>query len=585
VTTTMVERRLTAILAADVAGYSRLMGVDEEGTLTQLKSHRAWLIDPKIKEHHGRTVKTSGDGMLVEFVSVVDAVRCAVEIQRGMAERNTPVPEKNRIEFRIGINVGDIMIDGGDIFGDGVNVAARLEGLADPGGICVSMRVQEDIQGKLDFTFEDAGEHHLKNIARPIRAYRVRLVGGLSSPPSLITPEKPSIAVLPFQNMSGDAEQEYFADGVVEEVITALSKVKSFFVIARNSTFTYKGRAVDVRQIGRELGVRYVLEGSIRKAGTRVRIMGQLVDAATGAHLWAERFEGTLDDIFALQDEITTSVVGAIAPSLEHAEIERAKRKSTENLDAYDHYLRGTASLYEWTSDGTSEALRHFKKAIELDPAYASAYGLAAWCFVWRKVNGWMTDSEREIREATALACRAIELGGDDAVALTGGGYALAFVAHELERGAAFIEQALTVNPNLASAWYASGYTKAFLGKPDEAIQRLTHVIRLSPRDPLQFRALGGIAFAHLIAGRYDESCLWAERSLQQRPNYLAAFRDLAASSALAGRLEEARDAMAKLRELSPQMRLSNLPKWLPFRRSEDFDRLATGLRLAGLPE
>ena len=276
-TTTMVERRVTAILAADVAGYSRLMGVDEEGTLTELKSHRAGLIDPKIKEHHGRTVKTSGDGMLVEFVSVVDAVRCAVEIQRGMAERNTPVPEKNRIEFRIGINVGDIMIDGGDIFGDGVNVAARLEGLADPGGICVSMRVQEDVQGKLDFTFEDAGEHHLKNIARPIRAYRVRLVGGLSSPPSLITPEKPSIAVLPFQNMSGDAEQEYFADGVVEEVITALSKVKSFFVIARNSAFTYKGRAVDVRQIGRDWGSGTFLKALFEKPERALELWANLL--------------------------------------------------------------------------------------------------------------------------------------------------------------------------------------------------------------------------------------------------------------------------------------------------------------------
>ena len=550
-----------------------------------LTAHRE-VMDRLIARHRGRIANTAGDSVLAEFPSVVDAVQCAVEVQEQLREKNEGVPEERQLRFRIGVHVGDVMVRGGDLLGDGVNVAARVQTLTEPGGVSLSEDAHRQVAGKMDRLFEDRGEQPIKNMPRPIRVYALTGEPNVRiEPKPLPLPVKPSIAILPFANLSGDAEQEYFADGVVEEVITALSKVKSFFVIARNSTFTYKGRAVDVRQIGRELGVRYVLEGSIRKAGTRVRIMGQLVDAATGAHLWAERFEGTLDDIFALQDEITTSVVGAIAPSLEHAEIERAKRKSTENLDAYDHYLRGTASLYEWTSDGTSEALRHFKKAIELDPAYASAYGLAAWCFVWRKVNGWMTDSEREIREATALACRAVELGGDDAVALTGGGYTLAFVAHELERGAAFIEQALTVNPNLASAWYASGYTKAFLGKPDEAIQRLTHVIRLSPRDPLQFRALGGIAFAHLIAGRYDESCLWAERSLQQRPNYLAAFRDLAASSALAGRLEEARDAMAKLRELSPQMRLSNLPKWLPFRRSEDFDRLATGLRLAGLPE
>ena len=327
-----VERKLSAILAADVAGYSRLVGVDEEGTLAQLKALRRDLVDPKIDEHRGRIVKTTGDGLLVQFASVVDALRCAVEIQRGMIERNAETPEEKRIEFRMGINVGDIIIDGDDIYGDGVNVAARLEGLSEPGGICVSLGVRDQVRDKLDLTFEDAGEQQLKNIARPVRVYRVRLSGtATKATPKLALPDKPSIAVLPFENMSGDPEQEYFADGMVEEIITALSRFRQLFVIARNSSFTYKGRAVDVKQVGRELGVRYVLEGSVRKAGSRVRITGQLIDTSTGAHLWADRFDGGLEDIFDLQDQVTARVVGAIAPKLEEAEIERAKRKPTES--------------------------------------------------------------------------------------------------------------------------------------------------------------------------------------------------------------------------------------------------------------
>src|SRR6267142_2014010 len=328
-----VERRLAAILAADVAGYSRLMGEDEEGTLAALKAIRNELIDPGIAEHHGRIVKTTGDGLLVEFQSVVDAVRCAVEVQRAMAERNAVVPTEKRIEFRFGIHQGDIIVEDGDIFGDGVNLAARLEGLAEPGGICVSGRVRADAAGRVDVAFDDLGKQSLKNIARPLRVYRVRLgeVLATNTPAAaLALPDKPSIAVLPFQNISGDPEQEYFADGMVEEIITALSRIRWFFVIARNSTFTYKGHAVDVKEVGRELGVRYVLEGSVRKSGTRIRITGQLIDANTGAHLWADRFDGPLDDIFELQDKITSSVVAAIAPRLEQAEIDRSERKPSE---------------------------------------------------------------------------------------------------------------------------------------------------------------------------------------------------------------------------------------------------------------
>ncbi len=442
-----IERRLTAILAADVAGYSRLTGLDEEGTHAQLQDHLRCLVDPKIAEHRGRVVKNTGDGMLAEFGSVVDAVRCALDVQRGMAKRNADVPQEKRIEFRIGINLGDIIIDRGDIFGDGVNVAVRLESIADPGGICLSDDVQRQVRGKLDIAIDDVGEHQLKNIARAVRVYRVRTEGSRVQA-ALALPDKPSIAVLPFQNMGGDPEQEYFADGIVEEIITALSCIRWLFVIARNSSFTYKGRPVDVRQVGRELGVRYVLEGSVRKGASRVRITGQLVDTLTGAHLWADRFDGILDDIFDLQDRMTASVVGAISPKLEQAEIERAKRKPTDSLDAYDYYLRGLPLVIQTTKEANSAALRLLREAIELDPDFAAAHGLAAWCYVVRKVNGFMTDRAQEVQEATRLAHRATELDKDDAVALCWGGYALGYVAGDLDAGTAFVDQALGINPN-----------------------------------------------------------------------------------------------------------------------------------------
>ena len=409
------------------------MGADEEGTLARLKAIRKALVDPTIAAHRGRIVKTTGDGMLVEFASAVDAVRRAVEVQRSMAEQNAAVPQDQRIEFRIGIHVGDIIFDDNDIFGDGVNIAARLEGIAEPGGVCMSDDAYRQIRGKVEIACDDMGPQTLKNIAEPMRAWRVRLTGQAPSAATLRSrleptsalplPDKPSIAVLPFQNMSGDPEQEYFADGMVEDIITALSRFKALFVIARNSSFTYKGRAVDVKQVGRELGVRYVLEGSVRKAANRVRITGQLVDTATGAHLWADRFDGGLGDIFDLQDQVTESVVGAIAPAVEKAEIERAKRKPTESLDAYALYLRGLARFYQFANrQANDEALRLFNSAIELDPDFASAYGRAASCYVIAKVNGWISDTANEIAEVTRLAQRAVELGKDDAIALAAGG-------------------------------------------------------------------------------------------------------------------------------------------------------------------
>ena len=373
------ERRLAAILAADVAGYSRLMGADEEGTLAALKAIRRELGDPKIAEHRGRIVKTTGDGMLVEFPSVVDAVRCAVEVQQGMAARNTDVPAERRIEFRIGINLGDIISDDNDIYGDGVNVAARLEALAEPGGICISRVVRDQVRDKLDIAFDDRGEQQVKNIARPVHVYGIgpqasRLhAGETPAVPALALPDKPSIAVLPFQNMSGDPEQEYFADGMVEEITTAIARLPWLFVIARNSRLTYKGKAIDVKQVARELGVRYVLEGSVRKGGNRVRITGQLIDAASGNHIWADRFDGALDDVFDLQDQVAASVVGAIEPRLRLSEMERAARKPTENLDAYDLYLRALAQSYRYTEQGLGEAVVLLRQALAIDPSYAPA--------------------------------------------------------------------------------------------------------------------------------------------------------------------------------------------------------------------
>jgi TolB-like protein/class 3 adenylate cyclase len=590
-----VERRLAAILAADVAGSCRLIGIDEEGTLAQLKALRKTLFDPKVSDHRGRIVKNTGDGALVEFASVVDAVRCADEIQRSVAEQNTDVPQDKRIEFRIGIHVGDIIIADDDIFGDGVNIAVRLEGIAEPGGICISDDAHRQVRGKVESILEDMGSQSLKNIAEPMRAWRVR-IGPSSSPATkpptetalpLALPDKPSIAVLPFTNMSGDPKQDYFADGMVEEIITALSHFRQLFVIARNSSFTYKGRAVDVKQVGRELGVRYVLEGSVRKAAKRVRITGQLVDTATGAHLWADRFDGGLGDIFDLQDQVTESVVGAIAPAVEKAEIERAKRKPTESLDAYALYLRGLASYYQHGSrQANDEALRLFNSAIELDPDFASAYGRAATCYVAAKINGWFSDTANDIAEVTRLAQRAVELGKDDAIALAAGGYALAFVVRDLGVGAALIDRALVLNSNLAEVWFYGGWVKTWLGEPEAAIERFARAMRLSPLDPRVTGMRGGTAFAHFFLGRYDEAASWAAMALQDNPDFHPGLRAAAASNAMAGRPEQAHKAMARLRQLNPALRVSTLKDVLgPYRRAEDLSRLEEGLRRAGLPE
>jgi adenylate cyclase len=582
-------RRLAAILAADVAGYSRLMGADEEGTLGRLKSLRADVIDPKIAEHHGRIVKTTGDGLLVEFGSVVDALRCAVEIQTALANSNDPMPQDQRIEIQVGINVGDIVVEDGDIFGDGVNVAARLEGLAEPGGICVSARVREDAAGRLDLAFEDLGEQSLKNIARSVRVFRVQ-VGPrktvADTPVVLTLSDKPSIAVLPFQNMTGDPEQDYFVDGVVEEITTAISRLPWLFVIARNSSFTYKGKAVDVKQVARELGVRYVLEGSVRKAGSRVRITGQLIDTATGAHIWADRFDGTLDDIFELQDQVASSVVGAIEPKLRQSEIERASRRPPDNLDAYDLYLRALAQFYRYTEESLREAAALLKQALAIDPSYGPAAALIGWCWGFQRVQDWGQVSAAEVAEAVRLARLAIEGGKDDPDALWMAGNTLSFFAGEHTSGASAVDRALTLNPNSAHAWMAKGLVSYRQNRPEDAIEAFERAVRLSPLDPLGYFFTSGLALAHVIARRYEEAIEWADRSLRDAPRFESTLRNKVVAGAHLGRIEQVRTEIARLLELQPDLTIARFrERYAVTLPPEVLDIYVEGYGKAGIPK
>jgi adenylate cyclase len=552
---TRVERRLAAILAADVAGYSRLMGIDEEGTLAALKACRRGLIDPKIAEHRGRIVKTTGDGALVEFASAVDASRCAMDIQRAMAERNAAIPEDRRVEFRIGINVGDILIDEGDIYGDGVNIAARVEALASPGAICLSENAYQQIKGKLALDVSDMGEQRLKNIAQPVRVYGVRL-DRAPEHPALALPDKPSIAVLPFQNMSGDPEQDYFADGMVEDIVTGLSRIRWLFVIARNSTFTYKGRAVDVKQVGRELGVRYVLEGSVRKAAERVRITGQLIDVATGTHVWAERYDRKSDDIFALQDEITLSVVGAIEPRLRFAEVERAKRKRPDNLDAYDLVLKALPDVYSRMPEQSKKALVLLERALALDPTYALAHACAAQCnhAIFLRGGQHIDNRKAAIRHAQV----ALAHGQDDALALALAGFSIAMESHDRAAALAAFEAAIAVSPSSALAYILGSVTLAIAGEAERAIEWSEQGLRLSPLDPWRSSALLALAFAKFHRGRYEEAAADARKAVQSSPDFSIPYAVLAAPLAKLGRLEEANTAVARLLELQPEFRYSH---------------------------
>ena len=585
-----VERRLAAILAADVVGSCRLIGIDEEGTLAQLKALRKTLFDPKIAQHHGRIVKNTGDGALVEFASVVDAVRCADDVQRGVAEQNTDVPQDKRIEFRIGIHLGDIIIADDDIFGDGVNIAVRLEGIAEPGGICISDDAHRQVRGKVESTLEDMGAQTLKNIAEPMRAWRVR-IGPSSSPATktptetaqpLALPDKPSIAVLPFQNMSGDPEQEYFADGIVEDIITALSRFKSLFVIARNSSFTFKGRAVDIKEVGRRLGVRYVLEGSVRKASGKVRITGQLIDAVTGAHLWADRFERDLTDVFALQDEVTLAVVSAIQPKMLQTEIAMATRRRPENLTAYDFYLRAMPQYYLTTREGLAEAIRLAHRALELDPRFGSVAALAGVCHCDQRRFGLCNDPQFDRKEAVRLVRLALSIDDGDPDTLARASVISAFMVGDSEAEIEMADRAVALNPNSWITWNCRGWVYRIAGLPEEAIRSFERAIRMSPVDPRLHMTLTGIGMALIELRRFDEAIVAGKKAQRQNPSYSAAYRCLASAFAHLGRDAEAHDAAARVLEIDPAFTIS---AFIARGGQSNAKLFIEGLRKAGLPE
>jgi len=579
-----VERRLAAILAADVAGYSRLIGADEEGTLARLKAHRRELIDPKITEHRGRIVKTTGDGFLVEFASVVDALRCATEVQAAIAERDGAASPDSRIEFRVGIHMGDIVVEDGDIFGDGVNIAARLEGLAEPGGICVSARVQEEVAGKLDIAFDDIGEPELKNIARPVRVYRVaaRRVAPPSAPPAALPlPDKPSVAVLPFTNMSGDPEQEFFADGIAEDVITALSRYPSLFVIARNSCFTYKGRVVDVKQIGRELGVRYVLEGGLRKAGNRIRVTAQLVEAETGKHVWAERYDRELADIFAVQDEIAEAVTVSVAPAIAHAERQRAVRKPPHNLDAWAAYQRGLWHLSHVTAGENALAEKFFRQSIELDPAFAGGHTGLAYALANAGNTFQQMDFNEAMGAAEASARRAVALDAADAEAhavLSGTLAGRGDVAGALIEA----EHARSLSPNLASAHGALSMLLIYSGRAREGIAAHQTCARLDPRDPRLGWRLHRVALGHYFIGEYAAARDAAELAISAYPEFPTPYRILAAALGQLGESDEAKRALDRASSLRPAAFEWFVRQRPPGFRPDDYEHVLEGLRKAG---
>lgn len=574
------DRRLAAILAADEAGYSRLMGADEVGTLAALKAIRREVVDPALADHKGRIFKTTGDGLLVEFASAVDAVTCAMAVQAEMAERNGEAAQ--RIAFRIGINVGDIIIDGDDIFGDGVNVAARVENECAPGAVCLSDDAFRQVRGKTAFVFTDLGERQLKNIDRPVRLYAVRsapitLKAPAVKPPAL--PDRPSIAVLPFQNMSGDPEQEYFADGMVEDIITALSRFKLLFVIARNSSFTYKGKAVDIKQVGRELGVRYVLEGSVRRAGGRVRITGQLIEAATNRHIWADRFDGVLQDVFDLQDQVTSAVVARLLPSLEDAERERSLEKPTDDLDSYDFFLRGGAVQ----NSDPLEALKLFKKAIGIDPKFAGAYAgaVAAYASMQSFRRGLAPE---EKCEAITFARESARLGTNDAFSLARGGHALAYIGREYDRGLSFVDKAIALNPNLGVAQMLHGHTCVLCSELERAVESYDRIIRLSPLDPLMPHILYGRSFALSGLDRHEEGYADAVQSLQSVVS-AQGLGALITNAVASGRSREAKEAASHLLQIMPGFSLSATANAFHTKNPEMLGRLLEHFRAAGLPE
>jgi len=587
------ERRLTTILSADVVGYSRLMAADEAGTLARLKAHRRELIEPKTAEYHGRVVKLMGDGTLMEFGSVVDAVNFAVELQQAMVERNAGVPEDLQIIFRVGINIGDIMVEGEDIYGDGVNVTARLEALAEPGGICISRTVFNHVKHKVDLAFENLGEKRVKNIPEPVHVYRVEIsptdTGGasrVSDEQALALPNKPSIAVLPFDNMSGDPEQEYFADGMAEDIITGLSRFRWLFVIARNSTFTFKGQAVGVKHVAKELGVRYVLEGSVRKAGNRVRVTAQLIDATTGNHIWAERYDRDLEDIFALQDEITQTIVGAIEPELGAVEQERARRKPPENLDAWDLYQRGLWHLFDdLKRDALIEAKRLFQSACELDPGFAVAHAELAYTHVADIIRGLTDDPEASLDQAADAAERAVALDPKDPAARVALGRVLIFrFAHE--RAIAEMEAAIGLNASFSRGYYCLGLALLYGGRPKESIPQFETGIRLSPRCPVLWAYWMMLGLAYINLENYEEAAASLEKAIEQPTAPFMAFAYAAATLGHLGRTDEARALLAEAETRKPGFSIDTVRSTAgQLGPHSGIDRIVDGLRKAGLLE
>ena len=585
-----MERRLAAILAADVVGYTRLMGEDEAGTLSALKAHRTEFIEPKIADHRGRLIKLMGDGALVEFSSVIDALACAAELQSGMAERNERAGNGPRITFRIGINLGDVIVEGDDLYGDGVNVAARLEGLAEPGGICISAKVYDEVKNKLALAYEDLGEQEVKNVAEPIRVYlivpeRAGAGSAVVDVEDLALPEKPSIAVLPFDNISGDPEQDFLADGITEDLITALSKIRWFFVIARNSTFTYKGKAVKVKQVARELGVRYVLEGSVRKAGNRVRVTAQLVDATTGRHVWAERYDRQIEDIFDLQDEMTLTLVGAVEPELSAAERERAVAKPPENMDAWESYQRGLWHMWLYGREGNLEAEKLLAQASELDPGFAPAYAYGSYVQYSRVIMGWAEDPESCLDAGMKLAQKALALDDKDPTAYFAVGR-IHMMRGRHDDSIAALETSIGLNPSFAQSHHGLGMALTLAGRLDEAKEALGIAERLSPRDPILWASTVVHALACILSRDYEEALKWARKTIQNpRAKGYWPQAALAASLAHLGQTDEARVAVAAALEAMPDLTLSYLKKTLPTKEPGGLDPYLEGLRKAGLPE
>jgi adenylate cyclase len=582
-----VQRRLAAILAADVVGYSRLMAADEAGTLAALKEHRRTLIDPAIARHNGRMVKLMGDGALVEFASVVDAIACAAEIQEAMAARNADVAETQAIIFRIGINLGDVIVEGDDIYGSGVNVAARLEGLAEPGGICVSGIAYDTAHDKLDFVFESLGEQKVKNFDQPVRTYRVVFGGGpgrrAGPSAALELPDKPSLAVLPFSNMSAEADQDFFADGISEDIITELSKFRTLFVIARNSSFAFKGHSVDAKEVSAKLGVRYIVEGSVRRAGRRVRITAQLIDAVEDTHIWAERYDRDLEDIFAVQDEVTRNIVLAIEPELASSERQRARRRPTESLGAWECYQRGLWHLHQYRAEDNEEALSFLARAIELDPTFATAYAGLAFALYYHVILGFSDDSSGDLARALAAGSTAVRLDGNDPFAHVALGR-VHTAKGEHDEAIQCCERAIDLNQSYASAHFGRAHSLWMSGRPAEAVRSHDEAMRLSPRDPLMWAFQASKAIALILLERYEEALDYARRA-QRHPNTaLWAFMPEVSALGLMGRTDEARAALERVRRLKPDVTCSFATQVLPFSQDADREHFVRGLLVAGVP-